>query len=339
MGTLSSSLTPKKAIDDSGLNPPSELWTEHKTSSHVEIMGSMVRAFLNLERVERIDLAYLGAKINAWWSSQGQELMPELAHSDLKILVLESIRSEHLLSILKVGFNNSGISAVLLEHTFKFADKRLAHLVHEVMTELAGIVDVKYPYEDHKELFPKSNDKLTSDWGRGVGIIRPHSDDLYEDRSVNAMCLTVCKDTSSTPTWFWLLKDITACLSDEELGKFALAEAIFLSGANVEGRVIKIQKPVLRMDPDEGIGMRIDFRIDDSVGPRMRFADEETQKIFDKMRRALPKLKPVCSTPTTGSVSILANYKILHGRSALNPIMLYEGESSRILFRSKGTKL
>lgn len=315
-----------------------ELWDESKTRNHFEILGSIIRDELKKEKIIRLDLTYVGDQINKWWSFRNSKDVSVFTHSALKMLILETLKPEHLETIKGVGYAKTNISAVLMEHAFHIADKDLARLVHETMSEIAGIVDIKYPYEDHKELFPKNNDKVASDWGKGLGIIRPHSDDLYEDRAVNAMALTVCKDTSSTPTWFWMLQDIVACLTDEELGEFALAEAVFLSGTNVEGRVIEITKPVLRRDPEEGIGMRIDFRIDDAVGARMRFRDEHVQRIFDKMRHGLRNLKPVCTNPSTGSVSILSNYKVLHGRSALNPVMLYDGESSRILFRSKGAK-
>jgi hypothetical protein len=315
-----------------------ELWNETKTRDHFEILGALIRQDLAKESVRHIDLSYLGNHINRWWIENRNTVITRATHSSLRALILESIKPGHLDCIQAVGSWRARISAVLLEHVFSEPDQGLARIVHETMSEIAGIVDIKYPYEDHKELFPKENDGLASDWGKGLGLIRPHSDDLYEDRAINAMCLTVCKDTSSTPTWFWALKDIIACLTDEELGRFALAEATFLSGKNVEGKTIIVRKAVLRMDPEEGLGMRIDFRIDDAVGPRMCFADAEVTRIFEKMRAALRNVKPIATNPSTGSISILANYKVLHGRSALNPVMLYEGESSRVLFRSKGIK-
>lgn len=316
----------------------SELWVEGKFQNSHEILGSIIRDELKKEKVYRIDFSYVGNQINQWWKNRNNEDVCELTHSSLKLVILDALKLEHLECIRNVGSSGNHVSAVLLEHSFNFVNKDLALLVHEVMSEIAGIVDIKYPYEDHKELFPKANGKVATEWGRGLGIIRPHSDDLYEDFAISTMCLTVCKDTSSTPTWFWMLKDIVACLTDEELGEFLLSEAIFISGTNVKGKVIEVKKAVLRRDPIEGIGMRMDFRIDEAVGPRMRFLKEAPQRAFDKMRLALRNLKPICSRPTTGSVSILSNYKVLHGRSALNPVMLYEGESSRILFRSKGTK-
>jgi hypothetical protein len=111
-----------------------------------------------------------------------------------------------------------------------------------------------------------------------------------------------------------------------------------VSGKNVEGELIKVTKPVLRRDKEEGLGLRLDFRIDDSSGARMQFADDGIAKIFDKMRLSFQNLKPVSANPSPGSISILSNYKVLHGRSPLNTAMLSEGESSRILFRSKGMK-
>lgn len=316
----------------------SELWDELAPKNHFEILGSMIRSELKRETVKRLDLSYIGKIINEWWVTRDQNACESSLYLQLKVLIIENSNTNDLKSIKGVGSIESHTAAVLLDHVFHIPDKTLAKFVHEAIAEIAGIVDIKYPYEDHKELFPKNDDKITSDWGRGLGIIRPHSDDLYEDLPINAMCLTVCKDITRTPTWFWLLFDVVACLTDSELGQFALADAYFLSGKNVNGRTIRVNKPVLRRDPIEGIGMRIDFRVDDEVGPRMRFYDIDIQSIFNKMKLGLKAIKPIASNPTTGSIGILSNYKILHGRSSLNPAMLYEGESSRILFRSKGTK-
>ncbi len=320
------------------MDTASELWVEAKFKNHHEILGSLIRVALNKENVQRLDLDYLGNRIDQWWLEGANSDISPLTHSTLKLIVLETLKPEHLECIRSIGSVKTNVAAVLMEHTFRVVDKNLALLVHEVMAEIAGIVDIKYPYEDHKELFPKDSGKEISDWGKGLGIIRPHSDDIYEKREINAMCLTVCKDTSCTPTWFWPLKDIIACLTDEELGVFSLAEASFLSGANVEGKVIESRKPILRLDGEEGISLRIDFRIDDAVGPRMRLSRKRTSQIFGKMRAALKNIKPVCTNPSTGSIGILSNFKILHGRSALDPLMLQEGEASRILFRSKGFK-
>jgi hypothetical protein len=313
-----------------------ELWNELDNPTCTELLGSFLKREFESEQVRRIDFSYVGGHVNQWWLKSDKTLLNELNHSSLKEIVLKNVRSEDLAVIKNIGRAHKNISAVLLEHVFSFQDKKLAKLVHEVMAEIAGITDIKYPYEDHKELFPKASDKLSADWGKGLGIIRPHSDDLYEGREINAMCLTVCKDISSTPTWFWMIKDLAACLTDEELGILAVSEATYFSGANVEGKIIEVRKPILRKDISEGFGLRLDFRIDDNVGPRMRPIDSKGQEIFQKLRTHLRYLKPLSSNPSTGSVSILANYKVLHGRSAMNPAMLYEGESSRILFRSKG---
>ena len=302
------------------------------------VVGAMVRADLAKEVVLRIDATYLSRVVDGWWTERESRSPAPADLADLKLLISATLQPDHLRALQSVGCAATKISAVLLTHAFSVADKRLARLVHEAVTEIAGIVDIKYPYEDHKELFPKASDEVRSDWGKGLGVIRPHSDDLYEDQTINAMCLTVCKDTSSTPTHLWMLKDVVASLSDEELGVFALSEAIFLSGANVEGQVIEVRRPVLEISEGEGVGLRLDFRIDDVVGPRMRMASAEAQDVLDKMRERMTGLKPLCTHPTTGSVSVLANYKVLHGRSALRPVMLYDGEASRILFRSKGVK-
>lgn len=320
------------------MHTQTEMWSESRMPNHNEVMGSMIRWELEREKVLRLDMSYLGDRINQWWLGRKADEITPATIATLRVLIGDSLKKEHLECLRNVGDAKASISAVLLTHMFSFPSKQLALLVHEAISETVGIADIKYPYEDHKELFPKNSEQLASDWGRGLGVIRPHSDDLYEEQAINAMCLTVCKDTSSTPTWLWMLKDIVACLSDEELGYLAFSEATFLSGTNVEGKTIEVHRPVVRRDQNEGVGLRLDFRVDDKVGPRMRFADNRAEDILNKMRSSLKYLKPLCTHPATGSVSILANYKVLHGRSSLSPVMLYEGESSRILFRSKGTK-
>lgn len=316
-----------------------ELWSENALGTPNEILGAMIRDELAQERVLRIDATYLGHAIGQWWNERAKGELNERSALSLRMLIVDTLKLEHLTALREVGSKKSRNAALLFERCFNVADKDLARLVHEALSDIAGLIDLQYPYEDHKELSPKQGDTLASDWGRGMGIIRPHSDDLYEERAVTLMTLTVCKDTSSTPTWFWLLRDIVKCLTDEELGVLATAEANFLSGTNVNGRTIVATKPVLYRDPIAGLGLRLDFRIDDAVGARMRFeANTQADHILSKMRSHLRNIPPMCSVPVTGSFSILSNHKILHGRSALNSALLTDGESSRILFRSKGIK-
>jgi hypothetical protein len=258
--------------------------------------------------------------------------------SELLELICDRISVQDLKLIHRVGNKEYGISAVLFDSVFATDDKQLALVVHESITKIAGITDIKYPYEEHKELFPQNSIDGATDWGKGLGVIRPHSDDIYEERDINAMSLTVCRDTSGTPTWFWLLKDVVQCLSNQELGELALSQATFYSGANVQGTCLQQTKPILRHHETEGITLRLDFRIDHNVGPRMSFAEDRLTTLFKKMRESFLHIRPLASTPATGSVGILSNFKILHGRRHLNPVMLYEGENSRILFRSKGVK-
>ena len=317
-----------------------ELWNENQAFNQYEIVGYMLRQQFSLEQILRVDLSYLGRDIDRWWSDKLNKERNNLSQrAELFSLISEKIKPEHFKMLKSIGLKDSRVSAVLLESVFSETCKSLGLLVHECMSKLAGIIDIKYPYEEHKEIFPKENGVVASDWGKGCGIIRPHSDDLYEDRDINMMSLTVVKDTSSTPTWFWPLENVVSVMSDEDLGYFALGQARFYSGANVDGQLIIQEKPILRSDNCEGLGLRLDFRIDDLVGPRMRFADPRLEEIFNKLRIGFKKIKPIPTNPSTGSVSILANFKVLHGRSSLNPAMLFEGENSRVLFRSKGIKL
>ncbi len=316
-----------------------ELWAEDQPVNHWDVLGSLIRAELAQERVVRVDFSYLGSLVDEWWRLRDPELPPGRLQARLRRIILEAIKPAELELLQNLGRKSHRVAALLVERAFSIPDKTLATMVHEVFAELAGITDISYPYEDHKELFPvEGSGESVTDWGRGHGGIRPHSDDLYEDRAVNAMCLTVCRDTSSTPTWFWRVADVVGCLSNEELGLLAVSEAIYVSGRNVKGRLMEARKPVLRVDSEEGLGLRLDFRVD-SEGPRMRMLDRRGERLLAKMRSQIGRVKPVSSSPTTGSVGLLSNYKVLHGRSALNPVLLTDGEASRILIRSKGVKV
>lgn len=213
----------------------SELWSEKRWLNQFEVIGGLLRDEFKKEQTMRINLSYLANAVDHWWEDKPVNKTNEFLILSLEKVILTHLKEEHRNALQNIGTQKFRIAAIFLEYAFSFPDKELARLTHEVFSKIAGIVDIKYPYEEHKELFPKNADQLASDWGKGLGIIRPHSDDLYEDRDINIMSLTVCKDTSRTPTWFWLQKDIVSVLADEELGMLALAEATFFSGTNVEG--------------------------------------------------------------------------------------------------------
>lgn len=318
-----------------------ELWIDSRFRSSNEIVGSMVRREVEKAKITKLDLSYLSAYIEDWWRlpEAKDESYPGLQKNYLlKKIIIENLDPAHLETIKTLGLNDVGHVGVLLENVFSIPDKNLASLIHKIFTEILGLTDIKYPYEKHSELYPILDKPNTADWGKGLGIIRPHSDDLYEPRDINTMALTVVKDTSATPTWLWLQSDVLSCLTDHELGLLATSEAIFRSGANVEGQTLESKKPVLRIDKDEGVSLRLDFRIDPIIGHRMQFENEILNSIMEKMRQHLKSIQPIASMPSTGTVILLANLKILHGRGSLNPALLYEGESSRIILRNKGIR-
>lgn len=321
-----------------GLMHIQELWSENREVSHLEIIGSLIRKELQKHTLIRKNMSYLGLIIEDWWAQLSNKDSSIRNINQLRQIIENNLLPEELLAIQSIGLESSAIVGILFENLFNTEDRDLALLVHEAMTRIAGVLDIKYPYEDHKVLFPKQDQGIVTDWGKGYGIIRPHSDDIYEGRDISGICLTVCKDITATPTWFWFQKDIVREITDEDLGYLAMAKATYISGTNVENKVIKSQKPILRIDEIEGLSLRLDFRIDDVVGPRMQLHDDRTQRIFDKMRSSLKTIKPTASKPSTGSVGILANLKILHGRGPLDFNLLSDGENSRSLFRSKGIR-
>ena len=110
-----------------------------------KIIGSILRNELNKERVTRIDLSYLGHQINLWWAARSKDAISHLTQSDLKMLILEVLKTEHLEMMQNMGVKNVNGAAVLIEHSFSCAESELGLLVHEVMAGIAGIVDIKYP--------------------------------------------------------------------------------------------------------------------------------------------------------------------------------------------------
>jgi hypothetical protein len=194
-----------------------ELWSENRDVSHLEIIGSLLRKELQKHRVVRKDMSYLGLMIEDWWAQLSNKDCSNRNINQLRQFIEKNLLPQELVVIRSIGLETSGVVGVLYENLFNTEDRNLAFLVHEAMTHIAGVLDIQYPYEDHKEIFPKQDQGIVTDWDKGYGIIRPHSDGIYEGRDISGICLTVCKDISATPTWFWFQKDIVKELTDDDL--------------------------------------------------------------------------------------------------------------------------
>jgi hypothetical protein len=255
------------------------------------------------------------------------------------------LRSEDAWHFDKVGLANEGIAAVCIKNIFSLDSPKLALTVHETLADMFYLNDIKYDYEEHKALYLKPSAEQYKEWGNGYGDITPHSDDLYEHMDVDYLALTVCRDTTHTPTAYYFPRDLMDNLSDDELDTLITMQAVFISGKNVTGFKERIRE-VVTHNPLFGYQFSLDFRIDPHCGERMR-AVNEGQQVLDKIRARIAHARHHVSTAQTGTFLIVANRKILHARPTLNiSIDMASKHSSaptlattpRLLFRSKGPR-
>ena len=110
---------------------------------------------------------------------------------------------------------------------FSKDDPDLAYIVHETLSDLAQINDIKYAYEDHKTIFIKPDGFAVGDWGNGAGAISPHCDDLYEETDTDLLSLTTCRDKLKVSTLFFMANQIFKNLSDNEMDRLIKMVALF----------------------------------------------------------------------------------------------------------------
>ena len=227
---------------------------------------------------------------------------------------------------------------------FTIENKELASIVHESLSNLFGLQDIKYPYEDHKMLYIKPEGLNYKEWGNGKGEITPHSDDLYEKIDTDLLALTVAIDKTKTPTQFFQAKDILSIINDQELQTLQQIEADFISGKNVSGLKTKTRKIVDYNSDDEETKIALDFRVDDQTGQRMITRLRSHRALLKKIEDGLTNCAHISSVPETGTFMIFANLKGLHARTGISLEESYvQGimidpvrYSPRTLFRSKG---
>ncbi|WP_143531333.1 hypothetical protein [Rodentibacter rarus] len=218
-------------------------------------------------------------------------------------------------------------------------------LVHESLSDIFNLMDIKYPYEDHKALFLKKSAHEISEWGNGSGDISLHSDDLYEDISSDYLSLTTCRDLSNTPTSYLQSKDILDLLTDNELDILLNIEANFISGKNVNGLKLKKAR-IVEPCKERGFLSRLDFRIDNVNGQRMTIANDTPSKeeifVFEKLFEIAKNIKSHAIDNRLGTFLIIDNYKVLHARSSVKhyPSSGYDHpkDAFRLLYRSKGPR-
>ncbi|RON56681.1 hypothetical protein [Pseudomonas frederiksbergensis] len=295
------------------------------------------------ERTTILDFSYLNGVIESWWKRNNSQDI-HILKTQLINLFLTYLHTEDAFHFDKVGLAN-GSAAICIKNIFSLDSPKLALTVHEALADLFHLTDIKYEYEEHKALYLKPSAEKYREWGNGHGDITPHSDDLYENLNVDYLALTVCRDTTNTPTAYYFPSDLLCALNDEDLGELLTTQATFISGKNVCGLKERIRH-VVEFSDLYGFQFALDFRIDSHRGERMR-AVHGGQHVLDKIRDSLRNAKNHVSTAETGTFLIVANRKILHARPMLNIDPSEAGRQAnhstlsttpRLLFRSKGPR-
>ncbi|PZT47792.1 hypothetical protein B6S12_07230 [Helicobacter valdiviensis] len=245
-------------------------------------------------------------------------------------LLLDNIKEEDLIKIRQ--FDDKFASAVIINNILKESNLELHYIVHESLSDIFGLIDIHYEYENHKWLCLKENAFDYKEWGGGVGAISLHSDDIYENRDIDLLSLSICKDLSNTPTNYLPIKEIINLLNDEELTMLLKAKAEFISGKNVSC----IKKTIKNLITYNNIlKFNLDFRNDTNIGFRMLGLDTNSQHIIEILRNIIETKINTSKFNGVGSFLIIKNKQVLHGRDKLNNIK-QDIEKPRILIRSKG---
>jgi hypothetical protein len=297
---------------------------------------------INNEHIISLNFDYLSPFVEIWWAAHNRSTPLHIAKFQLISLILENCNEQHRHYFDKLG--TPGISAVCVNNIFKNDCPQLSLVVHEALSELFALTDIKYPYEEHKNLYLKPGGEYYKDWGNGYGEITPHSDDLYEDIDADFLSLTVCRDQTKTPTVFYFPKDILHNFTDAELLRLLKLKAKFISGKNV-GILKTRERHVIELNEKQGYKFHLDFRVDTDIGERMLPLNYQDKLLLDKMRANIATCPYKESTPKTGSFLIVANHKILHARGQMRMDRRLASKlakksdffsTPRLLYRSKG---
>lgn len=301
-----------------------------------------IREEAEKEKVIVLDCTYIKPFIEEWWNSAQHDISNLETKEQLKSLLLERFANDEQHKLSKVGVRGHYISVILMLGLFEIDDPDLAYIVHESLSDLAKINDIKYSYEDHKKLFIKPEGFQIGDWGNGAGAISPHCDDLYEDIDVDLLSLTTCRDELKASTLLFLADQIFKNLSDNEIDRLTKIFPLFSSGKNVNDIIKERKRPVLSYK-NSNFFMAIDCRVDENRGERMRIEDEQDLAILRKIKSNLTSDNAIKAEPEVGSFVVLSNTKVLHAREALKAIKelcsLDLEKTPRLLFRSKGPRL
>ncbi|MFT3742206.1 MAG: hypothetical protein QM752_06010 [Gammaproteobacteria bacterium] len=309
--------------------------------------AKLLKKEINQEKFITIDFSYISDIIENWWI---RKLNSNLSFQNLKFklinIFLDNLKKEHIDYFSIVGFHKSNIAGVCIKNIFESDSPKLSLLVHESLSDLFNILDIKYDYEEHKTLYLKSSAEKYKNWGSGYGEIMPHADDLYEKLNVDYLSLTVCRDKTRTATKCFFPKNILRNFTDNELSQLKNIKAKFRSGKNVD-IIIERERNIVEYSELYGFRFFLDFRIDDITGTRMLSSDSQHQILLNKMTDNLKNCPFETSQTDTGTFLIIANYKVLHAREEMkiekNIAMKFASNSNlfntpRLLYRSKGQR-
>lgn len=294
------------------------------------------------EKLITLDFKYLSKDIEKWWKDLDPAISLQLAKFELLGLILKKGHFKDILYFDQLGINN--VAAVTISNIFTLDCHRLARIIHETLSELFGLNDIKYPYEEHKNLYLKPGGESYRDWGNGFGEITPHADDLYEDLNTDYLSLTVCRDVTNTPTELIFPKEIFREFTNDEISRLFDLKVKFISGKNVSVPKSRIRN-VVEYEPNVGFKFYLDFRIDTEAGERMIPVNLRDIDLIQKMRLAISTCHKEKSISRTGTFTIVSNFKVLHARAEMHidrdlAIAIANTKdyslAPRLLFRNKG---
>lgn len=109
-----------------------------------------------------------------WWQAEKNIQEPlSFKKASFINLLLNNICKEDLEKIRR--FDDKFASAVIINNILKESDLELHYIVHESLSDIFGLIDIHYEYEDHKWLCLKENAFDYKEWGGGVGEISLHT--------------------------------------------------------------------------------------------------------------------------------------------------------------------
>ncbi|KFM73022.1 hypothetical protein X975_16553, partial [Stegodyphus mimosarum] len=301
-----------------------------------------VREYARKEKLLVLDCAYMSTYIENWWNTAKHNENFKENKESLKKLLLEKFKNNEQQKLSIVGVAGHHVSGVVLTGLFHTDDPELSHVVHETLSDLAKLRDIKYPHEDHKHLFIKPEGVKKKEWGKGAGRISPHCDDLYEDIDTDLLSLTTCRDNLKVSTLLFTADQIFNILSDDEVYRLTKIMPSFVSGINVEGTVKAKKRPILSVEHNNFF-LRLDYRIDELTGLRMQVDNEEDMAILKKIQAYLMPQNAIKAGTEAGHFVVVANMKVLHAREAIQNLevtcSLNLQTTPRLLFRSKGPRM